>query len=87
MKLFGSPKKLIDKTKMEKMHVVLKWLKQTEDSSTQQTININKSLMYYILLCLINPIYGYLLNVEQSNVVFLKIYNTELDDTTVIFTD
>ena len=43
--------------------------------------------MYYILLCLINPIYGYLLNVEQSNVVFLKIYNTELDDTTIIFTD
>ena len=34
-----------------------------------------------------NKLYGYLLNVEPSNLVFLKTYNTEFHDITVIFDD
>ena len=30
---------------------------------------------------------AYLLNVEPSNLVFLKIYNTEFDETIIKFTD
>ena len=31
--------------------------------------------------------YGYLLNVEPSNLMFLKTYNTEFDEIIIIFTD
>ena len=31
--------------------------------------------------------YGYLLNIEPNNLVFLKTYNTELDDITKKLTD
>ena len=31
--------------------------------------------------------YAYLLNVEPSNLLFLKTYNTEFDDITITFTD
>ena len=34
-----------------------------------------------------NKSYGYLLNVEPSNLVFLKTYNIEFDDITITFTD
>ena len=34
-----------------------------------------------------NHSYAYLLNVTQSNFVFLKTYNTELDDIITTFTD
>ena len=34
-----------------------------------------------------NKSYTYLLNVEPSNLVFLKTYNTEIDDITITFTD
>ena len=34
-----------------------------------------------------NKSYVYLLNVEASNLVFLKTYNTELNDITITFTD
>ena len=34
-----------------------------------------------------NKSYDYLLNVEQSNLVCLKTYNTELDAIIIIFTD
>ena len=34
-----------------------------------------------------NKSYAYLLNVEPSNLVFLKTYNTEIDEIIVTFTD
>ena len=34
-----------------------------------------------------NKSYAYLLNVEPSNLVFLKIYNTEFDEIIISFTD
>ena len=34
-----------------------------------------------------NKSYAYLLNVEPSNVVFLKIYNTDFDESIIKFTD
>ena len=34
-----------------------------------------------------NKSYAYLLNVEQSNLVFLKTYNTEFDENIIIFID
>ena len=41
------------------------------------------------MLCTITPnkSYAYLLNVEPSNLVFLKTYNTELAKNIIIFTD
>ena len=35
----------------------------------------------------LNKFYGYLLNVETSNLVFLKISNTKFDDITITFKD
>ena len=34
-----------------------------------------------------NKSYAYLLSVEPSNLVFLKTYNTEFDETIIIFID
>ena len=34
-----------------------------------------------------NKSYAYLLNVESSNLVFLKTYNTEFDEVVITFTD
>ena len=34
-----------------------------------------------------NKPYAYLLNVEPSNLVFLNIYSTEIDDIIITFTD
>ena len=34
-----------------------------------------------------NESYAYLLNVEPSNLVFLKTYNTEFDEIMITFTD
>ena len=34
-----------------------------------------------------NKSYAYLLNIEPSNLVFLKTYNTEFDEIIITFTD
>ena len=34
-----------------------------------------------------NKSYGYMLNVEPCNLVFLKTYNTEFDEIIITFTD
>ena len=86
MKLFGSTKKLIDKTKNEKKvpspEVVEVVLVQCNlvDNQYQQ-----KSEVLYTFTP--NKSYAYLLNVEPSNLVFLKTYNTEFDEITITFTD
>ena len=79
MKLFGSTKKLIDKTKngenepgLELVEVVL--IKcNLVDNQYQQKSGVLSIFMP-------NKSYPYLLNVEPSYLVFLKSYNTELHD-------
>ena len=51
-----------------------------EDNQYQQ-----KSKVLYTFMS--NKSYAYLLNVEPSNLVFLKIYNTEFDEIIITFTD
>ena len=86
MKLFGSRKNLIDKTKhrenvpnLEVVEVVL----------VQCNLVDNQYLRKSDVLCVFNPSksYGYFLNIEPSNLVFLKTYNTEFDEIIITFTD
>ena len=79
MKLFGSTKKLIDKTKngekvpsLEVVEVVLVQCNLVDNQYQQKS-----EVLYFFVLYL----YAYLLNVEPSNLVFLKTYNTEFDET------
>ena len=87
MKFFGSTKKkLIDKAKngenvpsLELDEVVLvRWNlvvnQHQQKSEVLYTFTPSKSN-------------GYFLNVEQSNLMFLKTYNIEFDDITITFTD
>ena len=48
-------------------------------------MDINKSEVLYIFTP--NKSYTYLLNVEPSNLVFLKTYNTEFDEIIITFTN
>ena len=86
MKLFGSTKKLIDKTKngekaasLEVVDVVLVQCSLVDNQYQQ------KSEVLYIFMP--NKSCAYLLNVEPSNLVFLKTYNTEFDKIIITFTD
>ena len=86
LKLFGSPKKVIDKTKkgenvasIEVVEVVLKQCSLV-DNQYQQKSEVLNTFMH-------NKSYAYLLNVESSNLVFLKSYNAEFDGNIVTFTD
>ena len=86
MKLFGSIKKLKYKTKngekvpsLELVEVILVQCNLVDNQYQQKseelyTFTPNKS-------------YAYLLNVEPSNLVFLKTYNTEFDEIIIIFID
>ena len=84
IKLFGSTQKLIGKTKNEQkvpsLEVVEVVLVQCNllDKQYQQ-----KSLYTFTP----NKSYAYLLNVEPSNSVFLKTYNTEFDGIIIKLTD
>ena len=85
MKLFGSTKKLIDKTKngehvliLEAVEVVIVQCNLVEDQYQQ------KSEILYISTP--NKSDAYLLNVEPSNLVFLKTHNTEFDEIIIMFT-
>ena len=84
MKLFGSTKKLINKTKngenvpsFEVLEVVLVQC-NLEDNQYQQ-----KSKVLYTFTS--NKSYAYLLNVDPSNLVFLKTCNTEFDEIIITF--
>ena len=86
MKLLGSTKKLIDKTKngenvpsLEGVEVVLVKCNSVDNQYQQ------KSEVLYTFTP--NKSYAYLLNVEPSNLVFLKTYNTEFDEIIITFTD
>ena len=88
MKLFGNKKKdkLIDKIKngenVPSLEVVVVVLVQCNlvDNQYQQ-----KSEVLYTFTP--NKSYAYLLNVEPSNLVFWKTYNTEFDEIIIRFTD
>ena len=68
---------------MEKMHLVFKWLKQfcnLVDNHDQQKSEVLYTFMH-------NKSYTYLLNVEPSNLVFLKTCDREFDETVITLTD
>ena len=86
MKLFGSTKKLIGKTKkgekvpsLEVVGVVLVLCNIVSNQYQQ------KSEVLYTFTP--NKSYAYLLNVERSNLVFLKTYNTDFDEIIITFID
>ena len=86
IKLFGSTKKSIDKTKngenvtsLEVIEVVLAQFNLVHNQYQQ------KSELLYTFTP--NKSYAYLLNVETSNLVFLESYNTEFDEIIIKFTD
>ena len=85
-KLFGSTKKLIEKTKngenvlsLELVEVVLVQYNLV-DSQYQQKSEVLHTFTP-------NKSYAYFLNVVQSNLVFLKTYNTKFDEIIITFTD
>ena len=86
MKLFGSTTPLIDKTKngenvssLEVFELVLLQCNLV-DSHYQQKCEV----LYNFTP---NKFYAYLLNIEPSNLLFLKTYNTEFDETITTFWD
>ena len=86
MKSFDSKQKLIDKTEngknVQSFEVVEVVLVQCNlvDNQYQQ-----KSEVLYTFTP--NKSYGYLLNIEQNNFVFLATRNTDFDDIIITFTD
>ena len=86
MKLFDSTEKATDKTKngenvpsLEVFEVVLVQC-NLADNQHQQSSEVLKNFNP-------NKSYTYLVNVEPSNLVFLKTYNTEFDNKIIIFMD
>ena len=73
MKLFGSTKKLIDITKNGEKEPSLEVVEVILVQCNQQ-----KSKVLYIFMP--NRSYAYFVNVESSNIVFLKTYNTGFDE-------
>ena len=86
MKLFGSTKKLIDKTKNEEkvpsLEVIEVVLVQCNLVNNQYQ---QKSEVLYTFTP--DKSYAYLLHVEPSNLVFLKTYNIKFDEIIITFTD
>ena len=85
MKLFGSTKKLIEKTRngekvpsIEAVEVVLVQC-NLEENQYQQKSEVIYSFTPY-------KSYAYLLNVESRNLVFLKTWNTEFHEIIITFT-
>ena len=84
MRLFDSTKILIDKTKnrvkvpsLEVVEIVLVQCNLVEDQYQQKSEVLDSFTP--------NKSYAYLLNVEPSNLVFLKTYNTEFDEIIITF--
>ena len=86
MKLFGSTKKLIDK-KENGEHVPI--LEVVEVGIVQCNLADNQYQQKSEILHTSRPnkCYAYLLNVEPSNLVFLKNYNAEFDEIIITFAD
>ena len=87
MKLFGSTKKLLGKTK-NKENVLS--LEVVEVVLVQWNLVDNHYRQKFEVLHTFTPMlrsYAYLLNVEPSNLGFLKTYNTEFDEVIIEFMD
>ena len=86
MKLFGSTKKLIDKTKNSEIVLSLKVFGgvlvqcNVVDNQYQQKLEVLNTYTP-------NKFYAYLLNVESSNLAILKTCNIEFDEIIRTFTD
>ena len=86
MKFFGSTKKLIEKTKTDEKVASFEAVKivlfqcNLVGNQYQQNSEV-------LQISTINRSYAYLLNVEPSNLAFLKTYNTEFDEIIITFTD
>ena len=76
MKLFGSTKNYVENLPSRGVVEVVFAQCNLVDSRNQQTL---------LYTCIPNNSYAYLLNVEPSNLVFLKTNNTELDEIIIIF--
>ena len=74
MKLFGSTKKLIDKTQNREN---LPSLEVVEVVLVQYNLVDNEYPQQVLYTFIPNKSYVYLLNVEPSNLEFLKTYNTD----------
>ena len=86
MKLLGSTKKAIDKTKNgEKVPI----LEVVEVVLLQYNLVDNKYQRVSDVFYTFTPIkyYAYLLNFESIDLVFLKTYNTEFDEFMITFTN
>ena len=79
MTLFGSTKKLADKTKNGVAEVILIRYNLVHNQYQQQS-----DVLYTFTP---NKSYAKLLNLEPSNLVFLKTYNTEFDEIIITLTD
>ena len=79
MTLFGSTKKLADKTKNGVAEVILIRYNLVDNQYQQQS-----DVLYTFTP---NKSYAKLLNLEPSNLVFLKTYNTEFDEIIITLTD
>ena len=86
MKIFGSTKKIRDKTNNREN---VPTLVVVEVVLVQYNILDNQSLKRSEVLYTftLSKSYAYLLNVEPRNLVFLKICNTEFDDIVITFTE
>ena len=84
MKLFGSTKKINRRNKKRG-----KKYPSSLSISVQCNLVDNQYQQKYELLYTFTPneSYAYLLNTEPSNLLFLKIYNTEFDKIIIKFTD
>ena len=79
MTLFGSTKKLADKTKNGVAEVISIRYNLVDNQYQQQS-----DVLYTFTP---NKSYAKLLNLEPSNLVFLKTYNTEFDEIIITLTD
>ena len=89
MKLFSSTKKVTDETNNgEKVRLEVS-LEVAEVVSVQCHLVDNQYPQKSELLYTFTPnkCYAYLLNIEPSNSVFLKTYNTDFDEIIITFTD
>ena len=84
MKLYGSTKKLTEKNwkQVSSIEVVKVFLVQCNLVNNQYQ---QKSEVLHTFTP--NESYAYLLNVESSNLVFLKTYNTEFAEVIIKFTE
>ena len=84
MKLFASTKDFIGKTKNGENEPSLELVEVQSNLVVDNQYQQKSDILYTFTP---NKSFGYLLNVESNNLVFLKTYNIDFDDSTVTFTN